>query len=44
LDLPILVAVPWVGEAVTGNGSGNGEGHFWNRKKQAEAGKETARV
>jgi uncharacterized protein involved in exopolysaccharide biosynthesis len=37
LDLPMLVAVPWVGEVVKANGNG----HFWNRKRAAE--KETAR-
>jgi polysaccharide chain length determinant protein (PEP-CTERM system associated) len=34
LDLPMLVAVPWVVETVAANG--NGKGHFWNRKKGAE--------
>jgi len=38
LDLPMLVAVPWVVEVA--NGSGNGKGHFWNRNKP-RAGKET---
>jgi capsular polysaccharide biosynthesis protein len=42
LDLPMLVAVPWVVETVVANG--NGKGHFWNRKKQAEEPKEIARV
>jgi len=28
------VAVPWVVETTTANGNGNG--HFWNRKKQPE--------
>jgi polysaccharide chain length determinant protein (PEP-CTERM system associated) len=42
LELPILVAVPWVVETAPANG--NGKGHFWNRKKQAEENKETARV
>jgi uncharacterized protein involved in exopolysaccharide biosynthesis len=42
LDLPMLVAVPWVVETVAANG--NGKGHFWNRKKQPEENKETARV
>jgi polysaccharide chain length determinant protein (PEP-CTERM system associated) len=40
LDLPMLVAMPWVGETVASNGNG----HFWNRKKQPEENKETARV
>jgi polysaccharide chain length determinant protein (PEP-CTERM system associated) len=43
LELPMLVAVPWVVETAPGNGNGNGKGHFWNRKKQPEE-KETARV
>jgi polysaccharide chain length determinant protein (PEP-CTERM system associated) len=34
LDLPMLVAVPWVVETVPANG--NGKGHFWNRNKQPE--------
>ncbi len=42
LDLPMLVAVPWVVETVPANG--NGKGHFWSRKKQPEEKKETARV
>jgi polysaccharide chain length determinant protein (PEP-CTERM system associated) len=42
LDLPMLVAVPWVVETVVANG--NGKDHFWNRKKQPEENKETARV
>jgi uncharacterized protein involved in exopolysaccharide biosynthesis len=42
LDLPMLVAVPWVVE--TAPAKGNGDGHFWNRKKQPEEGKETAKV
>ena len=42
LDLPMLVAVPWVVETVVANG--NGKGHFWNRKKQTEESKETAKV
>jgi uncharacterized protein involved in exopolysaccharide biosynthesis len=42
LDLPMLVSVPWVGE--TAEVKGNGNGHFWNRKKQAEEKKETAQV
>ena len=42
LELPLLVAVPWVVESASANG--NGKGHFWNRKKQPEESKETARV
>src|SRR6266446_2081420 len=34
LDLPMLVAVPWVVETVVTNG--DGKGRFWNRKKQPE--------
>jgi polysaccharide chain length determinant protein (PEP-CTERM system associated) len=39
LELPMLVAVPWVVETVPENG--NGKGHFWKRNKSPE-GKETA--
>jgi polysaccharide chain length determinant protein (PEP-CTERM system associated) len=42
LELPMLVAVPWVVETVPANG--NGKGHFWQRKKQPEEKRETARV
>ena len=42
LDLPMLVAVPWVVETVVANANGNGKGHFWNRHKQPER-KETAK-
>ncbi len=42
LDLPMLVAVPWVVETAPVNG--NGKGRFWSRKKQPEERKETARV
>jgi polysaccharide chain length determinant protein (PEP-CTERM system associated) len=42
LELPLLVAVPWVVETAAANG--NGKGHFWNRKKQPEERKETAKV
>ena len=42
LELPLLVAVPWVVETAPANG--NGKGHFWNRKKRPEERKETARV
>jgi len=41
LEIPMLVSVPWVVEAETGNGNSNGKGHFWKRKKPAE---ETTRV
>ncbi len=45
LDLPMLVAVPWV--MGTAGANGNGKGHFWKRKKQppqAVQGKAPARV
>lgn len=41
LELPMLVAVPWVVEMVPENG--NGKGHFWKRSKPPEE-KETARL
>jgi uncharacterized protein involved in exopolysaccharide biosynthesis len=41
LDLPVLVAVPWVVETSLANG--NGKGHFWNRKpNENDERKETA--
>jgi polysaccharide chain length determinant protein (PEP-CTERM system associated) len=40
LELPMLVAVPWVVETVPSNG--NGKGHFWKRNKPPE-GKESAK-
>ena len=42
LDLPMLVAVPWVVETVSANG--NGKGHFWKRKKEPEAEKEAFKI
>jgi polysaccharide chain length determinant protein (PEP-CTERM system associated) len=42
LEIPMLVAVPWIVETAQENG--NGKGHFWNRKKPSEERKETARV
>jgi polysaccharide chain length determinant protein (PEP-CTERM system associated) len=42
LDLPLLVSVPWVGQAAATNG--NGKGRFWSKKKQPEESHETARV
>ena len=42
LELPMLVAVPWVVETVAE--SGNGKGHFWKRKKLLEEKQETARI
>jgi polysaccharide chain length determinant protein (PEP-CTERM system associated) len=41
VDLPMLVAMPWVGELVPANG--NGKGHFWKRSKEPDERKETAR-
>jgi uncharacterized protein involved in exopolysaccharide biosynthesis len=41
LSLPLLVSVPWVVETIAANG--NGKGYFWNRKKEPEERKETAR-
>ena len=41
LGLPLLVSVPWVVETIAANG--NGKGYFWNRKKEPEERKETAR-
>jgi capsular polysaccharide biosynthesis protein len=45
LELPMLVAVPWVAETAVANG--NGKTHFWNRNKQPsdrDGRKETTRV
>ena len=42
VDLPMLVAMPWVGEMVATNG--NGKGRFWKRSKEPEERKETARL
>ncbi|MGA7909028.1 MAG: Wzz/FepE/Etk N-terminal domain-containing protein [Candidatus Sulfotelmatobacter sp.] len=39
LELPLLVSVPWVGEAAAPNGNGNGG--FWGRKKKSDEHKET---
>jgi len=39
LELPMLVAVPWVAEMVPANG--DGKSHFWKRSKEPEE-KETA--
>jgi len=44
LELPMLVSVPWVGDQVA---KGNGNGHFWSRKKlngERDEHKETTRV
>jgi polysaccharide chain length determinant protein (PEP-CTERM system associated) len=42
LGLPMLVAVPWVGQ--TADAKSNGHGHFWSRKKQPEEQKESVTV
>jgi uncharacterized protein involved in exopolysaccharide biosynthesis len=42
LELPILVAVPWVLHSQSENG--NGKGRFWGRKKETGKRKEPARV
>jgi polysaccharide chain length determinant protein (PEP-CTERM system associated) len=45
LQLPMLVAVPWVGAAENGNGNGNGNGHkFWNFRKKGDTSKETVAI
>jgi polysaccharide chain length determinant protein (PEP-CTERM system associated) len=41
LELPMLVAVPWVVETVPANG--NGKGHFWKRNKNPQETQENAR-
>jgi uncharacterized protein involved in exopolysaccharide biosynthesis len=40
LELPMLVAVPWVSET----GAANGNGHFWKRHKHPEERREPARL
>jgi polysaccharide chain length determinant protein (PEP-CTERM system associated) len=40
LELPMLVAMPWVAETAS---DGNGNGHFWKRNKRTER-QENARV
>jgi uncharacterized protein involved in exopolysaccharide biosynthesis len=42
LELPMLVAVPWVG--IAGAENGNGGGRFWKRGKKPDERKETATV
>jgi hypothetical protein len=34
VDLPMLVAIPWVGE--TSEATANGKGKFWTKKKPDE--------
>ena len=41
LDLPILVAVPWVGAGAVGE---NGKGRFWKRNKSPDEDKQTVDV
>jgi hypothetical protein len=41
LDLPMLVAVPWISETRAANGSGGG--NFWARRKHPEERREPAR-
>jgi hypothetical protein len=41
LELPTLVAVPWVVEKTATNG--DGKDHFWSRKKHPEEIKEIVR-
>ncbi|MGB7599892.1 MAG: Wzz/FepE/Etk N-terminal domain-containing protein [Candidatus Sulfotelmatobacter sp.] len=41
LDLPMLVAVPWVGEIVPANG--NGKSNFWKRGKHPQESEPTAK-
>ena len=42
LELPMLVAIPWVAETVSANG--NGSSRFWNRNKPLKDAKETVRL
>jgi len=42
LGLPMLVAVPWVGQ--TTQAKSNGNGRFWSRKKQPQQQKESVKV
>jgi polysaccharide chain length determinant protein (PEP-CTERM system associated) len=42
LDLPMLVAVPWVGEI--GPANGNGKSNFWKRSRHPQESKETAKL
>ena len=41
LELPMLVAVPWVVETVPANG--NGKSHFWKRNKHPQETEESTR-
>jgi uncharacterized protein involved in exopolysaccharide biosynthesis len=42
LELPMLVSIPWVGDDVVIGKNGNGG--FWNRKKQSDKEKETVKI
>lgn len=42
LELPMLVAVPWISETAVSNG--NGSGGFWKRKRARESRAEAARL
>ena len=42
LELPMLVAIPWVAETTSANG--NGSGRFWNRNKHLKDTKEAVRL
>jgi polysaccharide chain length determinant protein (PEP-CTERM system associated) len=46
LELPTLIAVPWVGTPVASNGNGNGHSRFkfWGRKKSLENGSAVAKA
>ena len=46
LELPMLVAVPWIGtmKSESSNGNGNGNGWFWRRNKKPDVGRETVGV
>ena len=43
LDLPALVAIPWVGETAEAN-NGGARGRFWNKNKKPDEHKETVEV
>lgn len=42
LELPMLVAMPWVGDNASGNGNSNG--HFWKRDARGEQARESTRI
>jgi uncharacterized protein involved in exopolysaccharide biosynthesis len=43
LELPMLVAMPWIVKSAPDLGNGNGKGQFWKRDKPPERTKEGAR-